>query len=89
MEVVIRKEQYVHVRMCTQNRRAGVVAGCKSVILPDEYLTSCPLTESVCLLRISTVVHDNEPIRIPDPGNLLPDESLRTVILTIIDYDDT
>ena len=41
------------------------------------------------MLRIASVVHDHEPIRKPDPGNLFPDEPLRTVVLTIVDDDDT
>jgi hypothetical protein len=89
MKVVVREEQEIQVLMGAQCRGPGVVAGGKAVVLPDEHLAPRPFPEDFRLGRIASVVHDHEPIRKPDPGNLFPDEPLRTVVLTIVDDDDT
>ena len=88
MEVVVREQQDIHVRMVAKRRGAGIASCSKSIVLPDDDLAPRQLPEGFRLSGIATVVHDHEPVRKSDPGEFLPDETLSTIVLTVIDDND-
>ena len=88
MEVIVREEQDVHVRMGAKRRGAGIATRRIAIVLPNEHLAARPLPEGFRLRRITAIVDDHEPVRNPDPGDFLPDETLSPTVITIIDDND-
>ena len=89
VDVIVRNQEKIHVRIGKQGRRPGIAAGCIAIVLTHDDLAARPDPERFGPGRIPPVVRDDHAIRAADPGELLPDEPLRAVIVTIIDDDDT